>query len=148
PYDNADGMPTTKMSMPMIQVIFFRFLRSSFVVEATMISSIEKADVNAANKNNNKKMNRKNAPNGILSNTAGRTTNNRPGPSVGSKLKEKTAGKIASPANSEMAMFIETTVKADFGKSSFLDKYELYVTMTETPTLMAKKDCPNANNMV
>ena len=85
-----------------------------------MISSIEKADVNAANKNSNKKTNRKNAPNGILSNTAGKTTNNNPGPSVGSKLKEKTAGKMASPANIEMIIFIETTEKADFGKSSFL----------------------------
>src|SRR5690625_906187 len=113
-----------------------------------MISSIEKADVNAANKNNNKKMNKKNAPNGILSNTAGKTTNNSPGPSVGSKLKEKTAGKMASPANNEIIMFIMTTVKADLGKSSFLGKYELYVTITETPTLIAKKDCPKANKIV
>ena len=87
-----------------------------------MISSIEKADVNAANKNNAKKMNKNNAPNGILSNTAGKTTKSSPGPSVGSKLKEKTAGKIASPANKEMIIFIVTTEKADLGKSSSLAK--------------------------
>src|SRR5690625_6647232 len=113
-----------------------------------MISNIENAEVKVANKNNNKKISKKNAPNGILLNTAGSTTNKSPGPSVGSKPKEKTAGKIANPAKREMIIFIVTIVKADLVRSSFLDKEELYVTITETPTLIEKNECTKAKKKV
>src|SRR6478609_2745804 len=67
--------------------------------------------------------------------------NKRPGPSVGFTPIEKTAGKIASPASKEIKI-------ADFGKFCCLDRYELYVTITETPTLSEKNACPMANKMV
>src|SRR5690625_441803 len=122
PKDKADGTPTRKMRIPVIQVTFFRLDGSFLVIDATIISNIENAEVKVANKNNNKKISKKNAPNGILLNTAGSTTNKSPGPSVGSKPKEKTAGKIANPAKREMIIFIVTIVKADLVRSSFLDK--------------------------
>src|SRR5699024_9386510 len=95
-----------------------------------------------------KNTNKKKLPKGIWLNTAGRTTNNKPGPSVGSKPNANTAGNMASPAKIDITIFMDTIVSADFDKSSFLDKYELYVTITETPTLMEKKDCPKANRIV
>src|SRR5699024_3527662 len=55
---------------------------------------------------------------------------------------------MAKPAKMDIKIFIETIVNADLDKSSFLDRYELYVTMTETPTLIEKKDCPKANRIV
>src|SRR5699024_5823084 len=119
------GMPTMKMSIPAIQVIFFRLSVFPFVRAATIISNMENADVKVANKNNNKKISKKAAPKGILSKTAGRTTNNKPGPSVGSNPNANTAGKIANPANNEIKIFIITMVNADLGKSSCFDKYEL-----------------------
>src|SRR5699024_5636676 len=205
PKDNAAGIPAKKMHIPVIHVVFFRFVLSPLVRAATMISTIEKADVNVANKNNTKNTNKKKLPKGIWLNTAGRTTNNKPGPSVGSKPNWKkagnmarpariqilrvtntsaktknknklpkrlrqntarkktnnnpgptvgtkpnanTAGNMANPAKIYIMIFMDTTVNADFDKSSFLDKDELYVTITETPTLMEKKDCPKANRIV
>ena len=125
PKDKADGIPTIKIRIPVIHVTFFLFVVSPFVTAATIISNIENADVKVANKNNNKNTIKKITPNGIWSKTAGRTMNNNPGPSVGSKPNEKTAGKIANPAKIEIKTFINTIVVADFGKSSFFDKYEL-----------------------
>src|SRR5699024_7239870 len=115
-------MPAIKIRIPVIHVTFFRFAAFCFVTAATIISNIENAEVNVANKNNNRNTNKKNAPNGILSNTAGRTTNNNPGPSAGSKTNENTDGNIERPAKSDMKIFIITIVNADLGKSSFLDK--------------------------
>src|SRR5699024_1578398 len=80
PKDNAAGIPAKKMHIPVIHVVFFRFVLSPLVRAATMISTIEKADVNVANKNNTKNTNKKKLPKGIWLNTAGRTTNNKPGP--------------------------------------------------------------------
>src|SRR5699024_480374 len=110
------------MSTPVIQVVLLRLDASPFVTAATIISNIEKAEVSVANKNNNKNKSKKNAPNGNRLKTAGNTTNSKPGPASGSKPKANTAGKIASPARNEIKIFIVTIVKADFGKSSCLDK--------------------------
>src|SRR5690625_1206075 len=85
PKDKADGSPTRKMRIQVIQVTFFRLDGSFLVIDATIISNIENAEVKVANKNNNKKISKKNAPNGILLNTAGSTTNKSPGPSVGDR---------------------------------------------------------------
>src|SRR5690625_3607196 len=134
--------------MPAIHVTRFLILRFSFVIAATIISNNENAEVSVANKNNNKKMSKNPAPKGILSNTAGKTTNSKPGPSSGSKPKAKTAGNMASPASNEINKFIMTIVDADFDKSFCFDKYELYVTMTDTPTLIEKKDCQSAYRTV
>lgn len=45
------------------------------------------------------KHNEENCPNGIFANTAGRTINSNPGPSVGLTPNAKIAGKIANPAS-------------------------------------------------
>ena len=74
--------------------------------------------------------------------------NKRPGPSVGFTPIEKTAGKMASPASKEIKIFNAEIEIADFGKFCCLDRYELYVTITETPTLREKNACPIANKMV
>ena len=71
----------------------FASLCFPFTKDATIISNIEKAEVNVANKNNAKNPNKKTSPKIIWSNTAGNTTNNKPGPSAGSKPSEKTAGR-------------------------------------------------------
>src|SRR5699024_3826334 len=60
---------------------------------------------------------------------------------------EKTAGKIASPANNATTTFIITTTKAELTKFSSFETYELYVTRLLNPTLNRKKDCPKAIKM-
>src|SRR5699024_12595372 len=98
---------------------------SLFVAVATIFSNIQKSELNVENKNNNTNKSKYNPPNGICLNTAVNTTKTRPGPASGSKPKPNTAGKIASPARNEIKIFIVTIVKANFGKSSCLDKEEL-----------------------
>ena len=66
PYDKQEGIPTTKIAIPIIQVNFFRFEGSFFVIVATIISIIENAEVKAANKNKIKNAMKKNITKGHL----------------------------------------------------------------------------------
>ena len=66
PYDKQDGIPTMKIAIPIIQVNFFRFEGSFFVIVATIISIIENAEVKAANKNKSQECNEEEHPKGHL----------------------------------------------------------------------------------
>src|SRR5699024_4690431 len=112
-----------------------------------MTSTHVKAKDKAANKNKIKKIVKKNIPKGICLKAAGKAINNNPGPTSGSMPIEKTAGKIASPANNATTTFIITTTKAELTKFSSFETYELYVTWLLNPTLNRKKDCPKAIKM-
>src|SRR4051794_19869777 len=104
-------MPKKKTHVPIIQDK--RFLPPlPFEIEATTISSNEKADVRVANRNRTRKISKKMLPNAICSNTEGKTINSNPGPAVGSKPNENTAGKIAKPANKDINKFIATIENA------------------------------------
>src|SRR5699024_10846916 len=107
----------------------------------TIISNIENADVKAANKKTIKKAAKKNIPNGIWLKIVGSTINKRTGAASGARPNEKTAGKIASPDNRTTITFIPTIDSAERGKLCCFGKYELYVIMTDTPTLNVKNDC-------
>ena len=109
---------------------------------------MEIADVNVAKKNKTKNIMKKNCPNGIFANTAGSTINSSPGPSVGLTPNAKIAGKIANPASTVIKTVKLTIDVADFAKCSSFFKYELYVTITEAPTVSEKKDCPIAYKTV
>ena len=61
---------------------------------------------------------KKNCPNGIFANTAGRTINSNPGPSVGLTPNAKIAGKIANPASTVIKTVKLTIDVADFAKCS------------------------------
>ena len=93
PNDRAHGIPTAKMSNPIINDAEGRFFSLSFATDATTISSIEIAEVKVAKKNKIKNIIKKNCPNGIFANTAGRTMNNKPGPSVGLTPTRRSPGK-------------------------------------------------------
>ena len=56
--------------------------------------------------------------NGIFANTAGRTINSNPGPSVGLTPNAKIAGKIANPASTVTKTVKLTIDVADFAKCS------------------------------
>src|SRR5699024_10330700 len=118
----AAGIPAANMRVPVIQVVLLRLDAAPFVTAATIIPHMQKAAVSVTNKNKKNNKSKKNAPNDTGLKTAGHTTKRRPGPASGSRPKANTAGKIASPARNEIKIFIVTIVKADFGKSSCLDK--------------------------
>lgn len=122
PKESADGIPTIKINIPTNQDDFLLLESFPLAIGATIISSIEKADVKVANKNNNKNAIKKIVPNGIWLNTVGSTLNNNTGPASGAKPKENTAGKIANPAKNATNKLRTTIETADCGKFSFLDK--------------------------
>ncbi len=71
-----------------------RFFSLPFATDATTISSIEIADVKVAKKNKIKKHNKEKIDQMVFfANTAGRTINSNPGPSVGLTPNAKIAGK-------------------------------------------------------
>src|SRR5699024_7545367 len=148
PKDKADGTPNAKMARPIIHAHFFRFVTFPLEITDTIISNIENADVKAANKKTIKKAAKKNIPNGIWLKIVGSTLNKRTGPASGARPNEKTAGKIASPDNRTTITFIPTIDSAERGKLCCFGKYELYVIMTDTPTLNVKNDCPIAFKIV
>src|SRR5699024_61690 len=147
PKDNADGIPSTKIIVPNIHVHFLRCVWSSFVIAAITTSNNGNAEVKAANKNKIKKIVKKNITKSICPKAAGKAINKKPGPTSGSMPIEKTAGKIASPANNATTTFIITTTKAELTKFSSFETYEPYVTWLLNPTLNRKKDCPKAIKM-
>src|SRR5699024_3748256 len=100
-------------TIPKIHVTDFREYFPFAVNAATITSYKLKDDVNVANKNSSKNKLKNNDPNGNSANAAGKTINNKPVPSAGSKPKANTTGKIAKPANNETKMFIVTTVPAE-----------------------------------
>ncbi len=54
---------------------------------------------------------------------------------------------MASPANSVTSTFIITMEPAEPGRFWVFGRYELYVTMTETPSVNVKNACPKAYRM-
>ena len=60
PNDNADGIPTAKIRIPINNDADGRFFSLSFATDATTISSMEIADVNVAKKNKTKNIMKKN----------------------------------------------------------------------------------------
>src|SRR5699024_1287425 len=140
PKDNADGIPSTKIIVPTIHVHFLRCVWSSFVIAAITTSNNGNAEVKAANKNKIKKIVKKNIPNGICPKAAAKAINNRPWPTSGSMPIEKTAGKIASPANNATTSLIISTTKAELTKLSSFETDVLYVTWLLNPTPSRKKD--------
>src|SRR3954468_15295756 len=99
--DRAAGIPAIKTINPEIHDTFLRECFPLAVKAATIISNKLKEEVSVAKRNKIKNKLKNSSPNGNWANTVGKTIKRRPGPSVGSRLKEKTTGKIASPANSE-----------------------------------------------
>lgn len=108
PNDRVDGIPTAKIIIPSVKDVLILLELSPFIVELTRISSIEKPEVNAANKNNIKNPTKNILPSGTLLKTLGRTENSSEGPSAGLRLKVNTPGKIESPASSITSKFIRT----------------------------------------
>ena len=122
PKESAEGIPRKKISSPTNQEYRLRLRASPLDREATMISSIEKAEVSVANKNRTINTSRNRLPNGMCSNTEGSMINSRPGPAVGSNPREKTAGKIASPANKETSRLSPTMEPAERTRFSCLPR--------------------------
>src|SRR5699024_11334257 len=104
--ESAEGIATINKTIPKIHVTDFREYFPFAVNAATIPSYKLKDDVNVANKNSNKNKLKNNDPNGNSANAAGKTINNKPGHSAGSKPKENTTGKIAKTANKQTKMYI------------------------------------------
>src|SRR5690625_4703211 len=144
PKERAAGILAKKTTIPVIIATFLRVYFPFAVSAEIIISNKLNDDVMVANKNRSKNSVRNNEPKAIWLNTVGRTTNNNPGPSVGSSPKANTTGNIANPASKDTRIFNDTTLVAVDGIFSFLLRYELYVTIQEKPTAREKKDCPSA----
>lgn len=141
---SAEGIAAINTIIPIIHAADFRESFPLAVIAATIISYKLNEDVNVAKNSKIKNKAKKNDPNGISPNAAGKTINNNPGPSVGSNPNAKTTGKIAKPAKKEVKIFNPTTDPADDVKLTSRFKYELYVTIHENPTESEKNDCPKA----
>src|SRR5699024_5034292 len=111
-----------KTIKPASQATFFRERCFFSVNAAVIISNILNDEVKIANRNNSKNKLKKTSPNGICAKAAGKTTNNKPGRSAGSNRKEKTTGKMASPARNETKRFMYDKDRADGGKLTSLCK--------------------------
>ena len=96
--DNAASEPIKTIIKIFIIIDFFLEIFSSSVNKAIRTSN---KDIVAAIAANPKKIIDKILPPGIFANINGTVLNNNPGPSVGASPKEKTAGKIASPASND-----------------------------------------------
>ena len=116
PNDSAEGIPKIKIEIPIIHDALLRLALFPLAMTETIISNIEKADVNAANRNIIRKATKNNIPNGNWLKIVGRTLKSSTGPASGERPNENTAGKIAKPAKSTMAIFIPTMDNADLGK--------------------------------
>src|SRR5699024_9348254 len=113
---------------------------------ATIISYKLNEDVNVANKNNNKKIDKNACPNSNCAKAAGNTINKSSVPSVRSNPNATTPRKIAGPASRDTKIFLVTTLSAEVVTLTSFSKSELYVPIHESPTAREKKDCPNAYN--
>src|SRR5690625_6398484 len=102
---------------------FFRVYFPFAVSAEIIISNKLKDDVMVANKNRCKNSVRNNEPKAIWLNTVGRTTNNNPGPSVGSSPKANTTGNISYQANKDSRIFNYTKLISVDGIYSFLLNY-------------------------
>ena len=80
PKDSAEGMPTTKIAIPIIQAWLLRFFSSWRMVAAMTVSNMENAEVSVAKTTNSINTANKYVPIGIFMKTAGNTTKIKPGP--------------------------------------------------------------------
>src|SRR5699024_6442679 len=101
PSDKAEGIAATKRMTPKRMETIVREYFTHAVNTEKIISYKLNDDVNTANKNNSKNKAKNKLPKGNSANAAGKTINNKAGPSAGSNPKAKTTGKIANPANKE-----------------------------------------------
>ncbi len=117
-------------------------LRLSFhssTMKAIEISLIDIVEVSDARVSSKKKSADHTTPPGRLWNIAGRTSNTSVGPAWGEKPKEKTAGKIITPARSATKVSSTAVVIAVFPSLVLSPKYDAYVVMQPSPRLREKK---------
>ena len=109
PNDRVHKMPKTVTITVEIMVALRLLMCFSSTKKATITSSNDIEDVNAAIVSSTKNKIAHNCPNAILWNTWGKVRNTSPGPELGAILKANTAGNMATPASTAIRVSAQIT---------------------------------------
>ena len=120
-------------------VAFFLEKLNSISTQRTKDSSNPSMDVIAATDNKRKKNTPKKYPPGMPENATGSTWKISPGPASGSRLPEKTTGKITKPAKIATRVSAKTIMKAEENMLVSSGRKEPYVVITAIATPIEKK---------
>ncbi|MPN51741.1 hypothetical protein SDC9_199390 [bioreactor metagenome] len=120
----AASMPTAPMMTQLMSADFLREILNSSDIQIVGTSTSESIAPFAANAVSRKKAKSSTCPKGICEKTSGMVMKSSPGPAPGSTPKEKTVGKIASPASIEMQMSAIAILSGATERSASSVKYE------------------------